>query len=75
MVNQQVACDAREPDAEGALVRTERANGPEDPEKHVLGQILGFGVLATEAVAECIDAPGVGANQALPGGLVALQAP
>jgi hypothetical protein len=74
VVDAQVPADADQPRLK---IRTpvERVERLEDLQEDFLREILGFLVPADELVRDVEDLPPVHANDGVPGGLIALQAP
>src|SRR5260370_27849366 len=74
MVNQEIARHTGHPCSEPAMGGSVRAQSPVDPEEDVLRQVLGFGAIACEPVADVKDAARMATHKFLPGRPVALEA-
>src|ERR1700691_5692854 len=67
MIHQQIAGDAGEPRGERAESRPVTRERAIDAQEYFLAEVLGFGRIAGEPVAQIENAPGVAAHKFLPG--------
>ena len=74
MVDQQIPCDTGHPRGKSSVCRAVTAESPVYPQENFLGNILGFGAVADEAVAHIENAARVAAHKFLPGRAIALEA-
>src|SRR5487761_122089 len=66
MIDQQIAGDAGEPCGKAAVGCAIARQGSVDAQKNLLAQVFGFGRIASEAITEIVDAPGMAVHKLLP---------
>jgi hypothetical protein len=74
MVDKKVASHASHPSGKAAVRRSVTAQSLVNPDEDILRQILGFGAIAGEPVADVEDSARVLAHKLLPGGTISLEA-